>query len=103
MGPIKAGIQGATAYAIARKGLQTYEKHEADKQILATQQLQQFQQAQQAPQAQQSQDQFRAPPTYEHSNLAHRAWCNGQCNGQCSSTITHGKVERPSNRDATST
>ena len=63
MGPIKEGIKCATMYAIAKQGMQTYEKHETNKQQQAVQQ---------------GQNQTRAPPAVQGSSFVHQAYCNGE-------------------------
>ena len=83
MGPVKAVIQGATAYAIAKKGLATYDKHETEKQNQARQQVQP---------TQHSQDQSRSPPAYNGQDFVHQAYCNGRCNYQCGGVSVNTKA-----------
>lgn len=74
MGLIKEGIKCGTTYAIAKQGLQAYEKHETNKQHPAVLPI--------------AQGQNRAAPVYETSGFVHQTYCNGSCNGQCGGTVT---------------
>lgn len=86
MGLIKKGIECGTVYAIANKGLQTYDKHEANKQQQRT--------------IQNSQEVLQAPPVYQNPGFVHQPFCNGQCSGQCGGAANKDVSEGHDNKQS---
>lgn len=99
-------------YAIAKKGLNAYETHETNKwqqpvgqpvQTSATQSAATYQNRETYPtsstgsqtyqQSRHLEDQTRAPPTYQASDMVHKAYCNGQCQGQCGGAVSQSQEQ----------